>query len=99
MRASRSLLSVVRFYTRPNCGLCANAEYELEKAAERAKFGVLNIDITKPENEAHFDKYAFDVPVLHIAASESAEPAKVFMHRVTSDELVRAISAINEESE
>lgn len=91
MRATRTVAAWVRLYTRPNCGLCANAKYEIEQAAAKTPFELAEIDITKPEHQAAFDKYAFDVPVLHVAPTESGDPTKVFMHRVNAADLLAAL--------
>lgn len=37
------------------------------------------VDIMDPENSAAFDKYCYDVPVLHVDRPGQAKPVK-FMH-------------------
>lgn len=91
MRVSLALRQWVRMYTRPNCGLCAQAEYSIEQAAKQAKFSLKTIDITKPENKESFNLYAFDVPVVHVAPTENGEAKKVFMHRLTTEELLNEL--------
>lgn len=91
MRIGGSLFSAVRFFTRPNCALCAEAKHQVELAAKSVKFSYSEVDITVPENAEWFKKYAFDVPVLHVQSSPTSEPYKIFMHRVRSHELIEAI--------
>lgn len=46
-------------FTKPNCGLCDNAKLSLAKALDQAKTKVeyKEVDISKPENSAWYDKY------------------------------------------
>lgn len=70
------------FFTKDTCQLCTNARVILYKTLEHEKFQDINlkvVDIMKPENSDAFDKYCYDVPVLHVDREGQAKPVK-FMH-------------------
>lgn len=92
MRVGKTLRRAVRLFTRPNCGLCAEAKLQIDAAAQSVEFSYSEIDITMPENTKWYDKYAFDVPVLHVQQSPNSEPYKIYMHRLQAHELVEAIN-------
>lgn len=82
-KASASIRQVsLTFFTKETCQLCTNARAILYKTLENEKFQNINVkvvDIMKPENSDAFDKYCYDVPVLHVDREGQAKPVK-FMH-------------------
>jgi hypothetical protein len=52
----------VRFYEKPDCGLCAEAYRALRRVALDMPLEVERVDITT--NEGLFDRYALRIPVL-----------------------------------
>lgn len=77
------------FFTKDTCQLCKNASAILHKTLESEEFGAVKlttIDIMKPENSAAFDKYCYDVPVLHVDRPEQKKPVK-FMHYFDEEKL------------
>ncbi|EGW31392.1 uncharacterized protein SPAPADRAFT_61959 [Spathaspora passalidarum NRRL Y-27907] len=91
---SRSLVNTqvsLTFFTKEKCMLCTNAGEILRKAIVSPdvgdiKINLKTIDIMKPENQEWFDKYCYDVPVLHIDRPDQAKPVK-FMHYFDQDVL------------
>lgn len=84
MRYSSSILRQISltFFSKDTCQLCKNAEAVLKLTLANAEFediGLTTVDIMKPENSDAFDKYCFDVPVLHVDRPNQKRPKK-FMH-------------------
>lgn len=70
------------FFTKETCQLCKNAHSILDKTLEQDEFRYIPVnivDIMKPENTEAFDKYCYDVPVLHVDRPGQRKPVK-FMH-------------------
>lgn len=70
------------FFTKETCQLCKNASGILKKTLDQEPFRDVDltvVDIMKPENSAAFDKYCYDVPVLHVDRPGQKKPVK-FMH-------------------
>ncbi|PFH57453.1 hypothetical protein XA68_15042 [Ophiocordyceps unilateralis] len=96
MFASRRLLQACRitFFTRENCGLCAEAGATLSNVANNRPFVYVKVDLARPESRLWRELYDFDIPVIHISRA-SAEPEEVataskavkLMHRFTSAQI------------
>lgn len=70
------------FFTKDTCQLCKNASVILSKTLEHDDFKNIKVDVVdimKPGNESAFDKYCYDVPVLHVDRPNRSKPVK-FMH-------------------
>lgn len=70
------------FFTKETCLLCKNAGVILGKTLGNETFQDIDlkiVDIMKPENSDAFDKYCYDVPVLHVDRPGQPKPVK-FMH-------------------
>ncbi|SGZ53556.1 CIC11C00000000747 [Sungouiella intermedia] len=82
LSATSSRLVSLTFFTKETCQLCKNAHAILEKTLDKDGFRnipVKVVDIMKPENSDAFDKYCYDVPVLHVDRPGQRKPIK-FMH-------------------
>ncbi|KAF7999175.1 hypothetical protein HF325_006707 [Metschnikowia pulcherrima] len=82
------------FFTKDTCQLCKNAAGILHKTLQDEQFKNINlatIDIMKPENSSAFDKYCYDVPVLHVDRPGQKKPVK-FMHYFDEAKLVAEFS-------
>lgn len=71
--------------------LCTNAKGILETtlklpSLQDQKINLNTIDIMKPENQEWYDKYCYDVPVLHVDRQGQKKPVK-FMHYFYVDKL------------
>lgn len=85
----------VTFFTKPSCGLCETAKLNLSKAWDLAptKFDYKEIDISKPENKAWYDVYAFDIPVVHfdgIPSTNGKSPLKL-MHKIETKKVLEIL--------
>lgn len=93
-QSSRSLLNSVRltFFTKPTCQLCVNAHRVLDEALRESNISpaLEIVDIMRPENSAAFDKYCYDVPVLHVERPHQIKPVK-FMHFFNKDEIINEL--------
>lgn len=77
-----SRLVSLTFFTKDTCQLCKNARAILDKTLEKDEFKNVEVnvvDIMKPDNSDAFDKYCYDVPVLHVDRPGQQKPVK-FMH-------------------
>lgn len=84
-----SLRVALTLFTKDNCQLCTNARAVLDKTLAADQFRDINltvVDIMKPENEEAYDKYCYDVPVLHVDRPGQKKPIK-FMHYFDQDSL------------
>ncbi|PVH22574.1 hypothetical protein CXQ85_005146 [Candidozyma haemuli] len=82
------------FYTKDGCQLCKNAKGVLDNVIKKANNKALKleiIDISKPENSDAFDKYCYDVPVLHVNRADEAKPVK-FMHYFDMSKILQEIN-------
>ncbi|KAA8902725.1 hypothetical protein DIURU_002621 [Diutina rugosa] len=85
LRISRRWLSL-RFFTKDGCKLCSDADGVLTTTLKQfPQVPLEKIDITDPANQEWFDKYCFDVPVLHVERDGEA-PVK-FMHYFHEDKI------------
>ena len=57
---------LVRLFTKPGCTLCDDARAVLEAARATSPHTLEAIDIGDAENRVWWDKYKYDIPVLHI---------------------------------
>lgn len=56
----------VRLFTKAGCTLCDVAKEHLMKAASQEPHTLEAVDITDPDKRAWWQKYKYDIPVLHI---------------------------------
>lgn len=95
MEASRLNRQIaLTFFTKEKCQLCKNARQVLDSALHQIgpKKPVLKIvDIMKLENSEAFEKYCFDVPVLHVDRHGLKKLVK-FMHYFKEQELVEEMT-------
>ena len=56
----------VKLYTKAGCTLCDVAKGVLQEAAEEQPHTLVAVDITDDEHANWWDKYKYDIPVLHI---------------------------------
>ncbi|KAK9321038.1 hypothetical protein V1517DRAFT_327659 [Lipomyces orientalis] len=88
LRVIRGSFPLMTIFSRPQCGLCEEAKESITKAIKQLpKFDFLEIDIMKPENHEWFDKYAYDVPVIHFQTAEN-EGVKKIMHHIHEQDVV-----------
>ncbi|KJE90773.1 hypothetical protein CAOG_02028 [Capsaspora owczarzaki ATCC 30864] len=59
-------LPKLSFFTKDECSLCVPAKEVMYKCQAQIPCTIEFIDITRPENATWFEKYKYDIPVLHI---------------------------------
>lgn len=86
----------LRFFSKPDCQLCNEANAVLKTAISQLQpkmqqsiSPVEYVDITKPENGEWFECYRYDIPVLWI--QREGYKNVVFMHRFDKEELVEEL--------
>ena len=82
----------VRLFTKAGCTLCDVAKGVLADAAAARPHTLEAVDITDPEHAAWYEKYKYDIPVLHIDGKYWAK------HRITIEESLDALQAASENS-
>eukprot|EP00551_Chaetoceros_affinis_P002975 CAMPEP_0203651280 /NCGR_PEP_ID=MMETSP0088-20131115/26989_1 /ASSEMBLY_ACC=CAM_ASM_001087 /TAXON_ID=426623 /ORGANISM="Chaetoceros affinis, Strain CCMP159" /LENGTH=161 /DNA_ID=CAMNT_0050510367 /DNA_START=58 /DNA_END=544 /DNA_ORIENTATION=+ len=75
----------VQLYTKEGCSLCDKAKDVLVLLREEEPHSLEAIDITDPDKTELFDKYKWDIPVLHIDGSYWTK------HRLTAEEALEAL--------
>ncbi len=77
----------VTFFTKPDCSLCNAALYVIERVRRTDPFELETVDISAPGQQAWFDAYSNDIPVVHLNGRE------VFRHRVEERRLRELLRA------
>ena len=74
-------------FTKAGCTLCDVAKDVLKGAAAEQPHTLESVDITDPEHAEWWDKYKYDIPVLHINGIYWAK------HRITAEDSLAALAA------
>ena len=82
----KSVHPTVQLYTKDGCTLCDKAKDVLQVIRDEQPHSLESIDITDPDKTEYYDKYKWDIPVLHINGLYWTK------HRLTSDEALEALS-------
>lgn len=77
----------VKLFTKAGCTLCDVAKGVLSTAATEQPHTLESVDITDPEHAAWWDKYKYDIPVLHVDGKYWAK------HRITPEAALEALTA------
>jgi len=77
---------VVSLYTKEGCTLCDEAVAVLSGLRPQAPHSLVAVDITDAENKAWFERYKYDIPVLHVNGAYWAK------HRLTEAEARAALA-------
>lgn len=81
------------FFTKETCLLCKNADAILNQVLAEGDLKntkLQKVDIMDPSNSAAFDKYCYDVPVLHVDRPGQAKPVK-FMHYFDAEKIAQEL--------
>ncbi|EDO18673.1 hypothetical protein Kpol_1055p28 [Vanderwaltozyma polyspora DSM 70294] len=83
-------------FSKKDCGLCVTAKVVLDKVVKDGEFDgkikYTQVDIEDPKNKEWWDKYCFDIPVLHIEdASNKDKPLEKIFHRMKKENVVEKI--------
>mmetsp|Transcript_24556 Transcript_24556/g.28106 ORF Transcript_24556/g.28106 Transcript_24556/m.28106 type:complete len:185 (+) Transcript_24556:280-834(+) len=83
---------IVQLYTKEGCTLCDKTKEVLQLLRDEQPHSLEAIDITDTDKTDIFDKYKWDIPVLHINGLYWTK------HRLTPEEAVQALSRAKEGS-
>ena len=88
---------VVTLYTKEGCTLCDKVKDVLREVQQDGDNGfqhsLRQIDITDSDQQDSFDRYKYDIPVLHISSkSEDAQSVYWTKHRLTEEEAKEGIA-------
>ena len=75
----------VQLFTKAGCTLCDKAKEVLADIAKEQPHALEAVDITDPDKRQWWDKYKYDIPVLHINGKYWAK------HRITIEESLDAL--------
>lgn len=82
-------------YAKDGCSLCDKAKVVLDEVSQNSNvqksYNLQYVDITQPLNKQWWDKYCFDVPVLHVDRTNQEEPVKM-MHYLNQEDIVNEIN-------
>lgn len=78
---------IVRLYTKHGCTLCDMVSDTLSSVQNSHPHTLEAVDITDDDKKDLYDKYKYDIPVLHIGGKYWAK------HRLTSDAAIEALVA------
>ena len=70
----------IRLFTKEGCTLCDTVKVTLQSVREELPHSLEAVDITDEQHEEWYDKYKYDIPVLHVGDSYWIK------HRLTPDE-------------
>ncbi|XP_065671957.1 glutaredoxin-like protein C5orf63 homolog [Hydra vulgaris] len=85
-------LPVVTLYSKAeNCSLCDEAKRELKKF--EGMFVLEEIDITAAGNQTWFEKYKYEIPVIHLNGKE------IMRHKVFKKVLIDALDILKNKSQ
>lgn len=82
----------VTLFSKSNCGLCEDASNvmgKVLKSSPHVDYSVVKID--DPKNQEWWEKYCFDVPVLHIERPTNEEPLVKVFHRLEEKDVLAKI--------
>ncbi len=77
----------VRLFTKEGCTLCDKVKEVLLEVRESHPHGLEQVDITDEGNQEIFDRYKYDIPVLHVNGLYWTK------HKLSKDEAVQALVA------
>jgi len=90
---------VVTLYTKEGCTLCDKVKDVLSGLRDESVHSLRQIDITDEDQKDSFDRYKYDIPVLHIGCGGGdADDAYWTKHRLTVEEARDAIAEAAEGS-
>ena len=75
----------VELFTKANCPLCDDAKAVLRQCSADIPHSLVAVDITDSENQVWWERYKFDIPVLHIDGAYWAK------HRIEANECTQAL--------
>ena len=91
---------VITLYTKEGCTLCDKVKDVLKQVQQdsesevQVSHSLRQIDITDEDQQDSFDRYKYDIPVLHIGYTTNEEEDSVYWtkHRLTQDEAKEALA-------
>ena len=75
----------VKLFTKEGCTLCDKVKDVLQSVRDSQPHSLVQVDITDETNEDWFDKYKWDIPVLHVNDNYWIK------HRIDKEEAVRGL--------
>ena len=83
--SSSSPAPIVELFTKANCPLCDDAKAVLQQCATDVPHSLVAVDITDSENRAWWERYKYDIPVLHLDGAYWAK------HRIEAGQCAQAL--------
>jgi hypothetical protein len=76
----------VTLFTKEECTLCDKVKAVLEQTRSARPHALYSVDIADPRNQVWWDRYKYDIPVLHIGGRFWIK------HRITSEEALAGLA-------
>mmetsp|Transcript_28003 Transcript_28003/g.45085 ORF Transcript_28003/g.45085 Transcript_28003/m.45085 type:complete len:159 (+) Transcript_28003:50-526(+) len=80
---------VITLFTKEDCSLCDKVKDTLAALKDEYPHTLAAVDITDEEHQNWYNKYKFDIPVLHIEGKYFAK------HRLTEEEAMKGLEEAN----
>jgi glutaredoxin len=81
---------IVRLFTKEGCTLCDKVKDVLREVKDENSHSLEQVDITDAEHDAYWDRYKYDIPVLHVNGEYWIK------HKLTVEEAIEALTAVKE---
>lgn len=82
----------VRLFTKEGCTLCDKVKAVLLEIRDSHPHSLEQVDITDAGNQSYFNRYKYDIPVLHLNGVYWTK------HRLSKDEAIQAMVSFNDGS-
>ena len=83
----------IQLFTKEGCTLCDKVTDILKSIRSTHPHTLQAIDITDPEHKDYYDKYKYDIPILHIHGNYWIK------HRLTKEEAIQGIEEMIQQKE
>lgn len=80
----------IKLFTKEGCTLCDRVRDVLARVREEFPHTLVAVDITDDKHEEYWDRYKYDIPVLHLNDRYWTK------HRLSEDEAVEGLKAFVE---
>lgn len=81
---------LLTLFTNPTCHLCTIARSSLQSVAQKRAIEWREVNIMQKGNEEWYDKYCFDVPVIHASVNGKSK----LMHWIYEEDVLAKLEEV-----
>lgn len=84
-------------FSKQQCGLCDTAKSVMEQVIQTPDFSKCHyevVDITDPDHKQWWDKYCYDIPVLHVENTSTSDRVGKLFHRFNEKKVENLINEL-----